>query len=82
LFNPPPAAGALVLTVSTLPSGSSVQVSSWQFPNLELACVPNAVLAADQLLFAVSHTAVWLLKTAPKIIRPSARTEADASRWL
>ena len=81
LFKPfgPPASGAFVLTVITLPSGSRVHVSSLQLPNFEFDCVPNAVPAAFQLLFTGSQTAVWLLEIAPKITRPSVSMHAEAS---
>src|SRR5471030_2978983 len=70
----------LTLTVSTLPSARSTQLSSSQEPCLVLACVPNAVPATAQVLANGDQIAVWLLPEAPpNRMRPSDSTIEAAS---
>ena len=67
-------------TVSTLPSGSSVQVSSSVgLPSLVLETEPNFVPAFTQLLSEGSHSTVAAVTGSPIRTRPSASTQAATS---
>src|ERR1017187_6966251 len=63
-----------VSTVSTLPSGRSVQVSSLVTPSLDsLLVVPNAFPASTQAPFAGFQIADCAVSREPSRTRPSAR---------
>ena len=68
-----------ICTVSTLPSGSNVHVSSSIPPCLVLPTVPNSVPALTQLSSVGSQTAAWVPPSPPSRTRPSGSTTEPTS---